>query len=242
MDISLQENPFKPGTYRVVLHTGDSSSFEDFLQFTDRSTTISRADAIAVLTVAAEWITARAKQGREVNLGPLGRSRLGMKGSFDSMPQRVEDSDVQLTISWILPGKMRRQVAGAGGQLVRQRIAPRPKAPMVLDVRPLLDNAMPAKVLDRYVADGALRIYGARLDYDNEREDEGVFLIDEQNNAARVQRVFLNSPSKLLVLMPADAAGNYRLEVRRRHPAKTGRLLTGRYSKVLEPEQPEPEA
>lgn len=242
MDISLQENPIKPGTFRVVLHTGDSKDYEDFLQFTRQSTTISRADAIAVLTVAAEWIAARAKEGREVNLGPIGRSRLGMKGSFDSFPERVEDGDVQLTISWILPNKLKRQVAAAGGQLARQRIAPRPKAPMVVSVRRVLDNATPAQLPDRYVADSVLRVYGARLDYDNNMEDEGVFLIDEHNDAVRVQRVFVNSPSRLLILMPADASGNYRLEVRRRHPAKTGRLLTGRYSRLLEPEAPQPAA
>ncbi len=238
MHISLDEVAIQPGRYRVVLHTGDSEDFEAFLAFAQQSSTISRSDAIAVADRMAEWIALRAAEGREVNLGPLGRSRLGMSGTFDSRPDRIDDKDVRLTISWILPGKLKQRVAKAGDKLVRQRVMPKPKAPNVVEVRQILAGGALDNVPARYVAGKGLRLDGQRLDYDPANDDEGVFLIDEQQTARRLIDVVTILPKKILLLMPADASGTYTVEVRRRHPKSTGRLLTGRYDKPLVPVEP----
>ncbi len=235
MHISLDEVAIQPGKYRVVLHTGDSADFEAFLDFAQRSSTISRTDAIAVADRMAEWIVLRAAEGKEVNLGPLGRSRLGMRGTFDSRPDRIDDKDVRLTISWILPGKLKKRVAKAGDKLVRQRVMPKPKSPVVTEVRRILAGAALDEVPARYEAGRGLRLDGYRLDYDPANDDEGVFLIDDQQTARRITDVVTILPGKILLLMPADASGNYTLEVRRRHPKSTGRLLRGRYEKPLVP-------
>ncbi len=111
MKVSIQANTLRPGTYRVILHTGTRATFEDFIRHAEGGSTVTRADAVAVLTAAAEWVRQLAFQGREADLGPLGRSRLGMKGSFDTIPDRIEDADVTLSIAWVLPGPLKRAVA-----------------------------------------------------------------------------------------------------------------------------------
>ncbi len=236
MNISIEPNPVKPGTYRVMLQARRAADFEAFLRFAQDSSTVSRADASAVVELLAQWIAARAEGGQEVLLGPLGRSRLGMKGQFTSIPDRIDDKDVELTISWILPRKLKRRVALAGNRLVRKRVAPQSKSPLITAVRLIESGGQPVTAVARYLPGRGLRIDGRRLDYDTTQADEGVFLIDPQQNETRVELVALAAPSKILLIMPADAAGSYTLEVRRRHPKSTGRLLRGRYGKTLEPE------
>ena len=235
MRISIQENTLRPGTYRVILHTGDRATFEDFINHAEGGSTLTRADAVAVLTSAAEWVRRRAFEGREADLGPLGRSRLGMRGTFDAIPDRVEDADVTLTISWVLPGAMKRAVGNAGAELVRQRVEPDPKLPNPQEARRILPGGTPDEQPGRYVPGGAVRLYGARLDYDAGLIDEGVFLVSEGGIETRVERVVINEPKQVMFLMPDAATGSYHLRVRRRHLRPDGPLLEGRLSDPIVP-------
>ncbi|MBN2448198.1 MAG: hypothetical protein JXO22_15830, partial [Phycisphaerae bacterium] len=197
MKVSVQESPMRPGTYRVVLHTGRRAAFDEFLRHVEESSTITRADALAVLTAAADWLHQQAAGGREADLGPLGRSRLGMKGVFASMPQRIEDADVTLSIGWVLPRALRRGVTLAGRKLPRERVEPAPKQPSIAEARRILAGAEPDPHPGRYTPGEPLRLYGARLNYDTSRADEGVFLVAEDHSVTRVEQVFTNEPKQV---------------------------------------------
>lgn len=235
MRISIHENPIKPGTYRIVLHPGKRASFEEFLKHIEGATAMTRADALGVLTAAAQWVQWRAESGREADLGPLGRSRLGMKGKFDKLPERIEDSEVSLTISWLLPGKLKRAVAKEGARLVRERIAPSRKFPNLAEARRIMPNALPDDVPGRYTPGGAMRIHGAKLDFDQSQPDEGAFLVTHGGVETRLEQAFIVEPQQIIFLMPGDAAGEYRLLVRRRHPAGHGELMEGTLKGVIVP-------
>ncbi len=235
MRVSVQENTVKPGTYRLVLHTGRLATFEDFIRHAEGGSTITRADAVAVLTAAAEWVRRRAFEGREADLGPMGRSRLGMRGTFETIPDRVEDADVTLTISWVLPGAMKRAVAKAGAKLVRERVEPDPKLPNIAEARRILPGGVPDGQPGRYLPGEPIRLYGHRLDYDPTRPDEGIFLVAASSAETRVELVAINSPKRMLFIMPADATGAYHVRVRRRHLRPDGPLLEGRLSEPIVP-------
>ena len=235
MKVSIQANKLRPGTFRVILHTGTRATFEDFVRHVEGSSTVTRADAVAVLTAAAEWVSRLAFQGREADLGPLGRSRLGMKGSFDTIPDRIEDADVTLSIAWVLPGPMKRAVAKGGARLVRRRVEPAPKGPNLIEARRILPGGAPDSLPGRYVAGEAMRVAGARLDYDAARPDEGLFLVAPDASETAVVQVFTNEPAQLAFLMPADASGPYVVLIRRRHPRGHGPLLEGRLSNPIVP-------
>jgi len=235
MRVTIERNPVKAGTFRVVLHTGARASFESFLKFAEDSSTVTRADALAVFDRAVKWVVTKAAEGREADLGPLGRSRLGMKGVFEERPREIEDSDVQLTINWVLPREMKAEVAKAGGDLARERVGSLPKRPELMQALARLDGAEPPPPLNRYVPGGLLRVVGCRLDYDVTRLDEGVFLVTADGSEARINTGLDVEPSRILFNMPADASGVYWLEVRRRHPKGTGTLMTGRLEEPLEP-------
>jgi len=235
MKVAVEPNPVKDGTYRVVLHTGERASFDEFLEFAEGRSTVTRADMLAVLSEAARWIESEAARGREVDLGPLGRSRLGMKGVFEDRPHEIEDKDVRLTIGWVLPRAMKEDVAKAGARLVRHRVESLPKAPDIIEARALLKSSQPAPPRNRYVPGRTLSVTGHRLDYDLAQPDEGVYLIAPGVPESRIDTAFRVTPSEILFTMPPDATGAYTLEVHRRHPKQTGPILTGQLNTPLTP-------
>ncbi len=85
----------------------------------------------------------------------------------------------------------------------------------------------------RYAAGEALRVAGARLDYDADRPDEGLFLVAADESETAVEQVFTNEPAQLAFLMPADASGPYAVLIRRRHPRGHGPLLEGKLSEPI---------
>ena len=56
MKISIQESAVRPGTYRVVLHTGQRAAFEDFIRHVEESSTITRTDALRNAGICAGCI------------------------------------------------------------------------------------------------------------------------------------------------------------------------------------------
>ena len=235
MKISVQDNPLKAGQKRIVLHTGRRFTLEQFLAHAEGSSTLTRADCLAVLNCAAEWVKTAAASGREADLGPLGRSRLGMKGTFDGSDEKIEDADVKMTISWILPPEMKRFAAKAGNNVLRERTEAKDKAPAVAGAVRILPDARLDDTANRYGPGQPLRIDGWRLNYDTSQPDEGVFLIAEDGSETKIETVVSVMPKQLVVMMAADAAGIYRLEVRRRHKTAGGSLLKGVLSHRLVP-------
>jgi len=235
MRISLQDNPLKAGDKRIVLHTGQRFTLADFLEHAEGSSTLTRADVLAVFNCASEWVKSAAAQGREADLGSLGRSRLGMKGKFDRMPEKIEDTDVKMTINWILPPELKRFTAKAGAEIIRERVDAKGKSPAPAEARRILANAELDIVANRYAAGEPLRIDGWRLNYDTTKADEGVFLIAEDGSEQRGEQVVSVMPKQIVCMMADDAAGILRLQVRRRHKPSDGKLLTGGLTHPLEP-------
>lgn len=237
MKISIQDNPLKPGLKRIVLHTGRRLSFDDFLEHAASSSTLTRSDCLAVFNCAAEWLAGAAARGREADLGPLGRSRLGMKGKFDCTPQKLEAAVYEMTLSWILPPALKRSAARAAGEIVKHRIEPNDKAPAPEQADRILDGGGVDPAANRYSPGGPLRICGYRLNYDSTAADEGVFVTDTSGTVTRIEKVVTVQPKQILCIMPDDLHGMLRLEVRRRTKTAAARLLTGRMPDPLEEAQ-----
>ncbi|WP_309380683.1 hypothetical protein [Cerasicoccus frondis] len=225
--VSVQDNPVKPGSKRLILHTGERVGFAEFQQYCRERGGVSETQAGAVVELMQEWLALNATKGREVDFGPLGRTRLGMKGSFDDTPGRILDKQVKLTISWILPRKLQARIAQAGEKLVRRRVNANSKAPIVQQVKALDEKGQELTEPNVYVAGGFVRIRGAQLNYDPAGEDEGVFLIRPRKAAVQLTTVVPISRHELLARIPDDFTGAAKLRVIRRHPAKTGTLLEG---------------
>ena len=138
-----------------------------------------------------------------------------------------------LTISWVLPGAMKRAVGKAGADLVRERVEPDPKLPNIAEARRILPGGVPDGQPGRYLPGEPIRLYGARLDYDPTRPDEGLFLVAAGGIETRVELVAINTPKQVLFIMPTDATGLYHIHVRRRHLRPDGPLLEGRLGEPI---------
>ncbi|KKL98589.1 hypothetical protein LCGC14_1822920, partial [marine sediment metagenome] len=79
----LQANPLKPGKSRAILLRSRKVSFDAFLDHCAAASTVGRADALAVVEMMVGWIEQHGADGREVDFGPLGQTRLGMAGVFE---------------------------------------------------------------------------------------------------------------------------------------------------------------
>jgi hypothetical protein len=235
MKLSIQNNPVKAGTKRIVLHTGERFSFEEFIDHAVGSSTLTRADVLAVFNCANEWIQQATAAGREADFGPLGRTRLGMKGSFTGEPQRIEDTDIRMTVNWILPPSIKRFAAVKGSDIIRKKTAPNDKNPAPGETRRILDNATQDPVANRYAPGKPLVISGNRLNFDTTKGDEGVFLIAPDGGEQKIEQIISAKPKKIMCIVPAGASGSYRLQVRKRHKKESGRVLTGELSKPLLP-------
>ncbi|WP_269541152.1 hypothetical protein [Cerasicoccus fimbriatus] len=205
----------------MVWHTGATVGFEEFQDYREAKS------ALSATQLMHDWIALNAAKGQEVDLGPLGRSRLGMKGSFTGSPKRILDKQVTLTLAWIFPRKLKERVANAGAKLVRKRVAPVVKEPLVQQIKAVEANGQLHPAADIYVPGQFIRIYGARLKFNPAAEDEGVFIIKGKQKPRRLTEALRITQQELLVRIPDDVSGQCKLRVVRRHPAKTGELLWG---------------
>lgn len=234
MKISFQNNPLVPGEQRVVLHTGKRFSYDDFLDHAANSTLLSKTDCIAVLDCAARWLEISAAKGREADLGPLGRSRLGMKGKFDCVPERLKDSDIEMSVGWILPNSLKQSVAKAADGIDKKRVQPDDKKPLVDLALNELWRGEPESKQNTYTPGKILKIVGNRLNYYLTHDDEGVFVTDESGSTRKIEDVSTVQPRQIVCLMPSDLHGRLKLEVRRRTKTNNPLLLRGELNEPLE--------
>ncbi len=231
MKISIQPNPVKSGKYRVVLHTGRIEAMESFLKYAETSSTVGRSDVRAVFEVARNWIVFNASDGQEVDLGPLGRSRLGMKGDLTDIDQKIMDSDVEMSISWILPNEMKNEIRTLGDEILREHIGPDSKAPEILTARLIMPDSTDCHIANSYQSSSPLRLSGYRLDYDYKNEDEGVFLIPDglmASDALKVGRMMQIKPNEIILIMPDLVSGQQTVEIRRRWPRNSTNIQRAR--------------
>jgi len=99
----------------------------------------------------------------------------------------------------------------ATGNVKLQKVHTAEPIPFILEVHDVLSGT----VNEQLTPGGVLQIRGGRLKLAAENQENGVFLIDMDGNATKLNVVIENKPSRLIVMMPADlTSGSYELEVR----------------------------
>jgi len=227
----LQGNPLKPGSQRAILLRGDKASFEAFLDHCATASTVGRADALAVVEMMAGWIEANAGDGREVDFGPLGQTRLGMGGVFDENEPSIRPDEWRLTIGWQVARRLRRRVDQVAKKAGLDR-RPRPnRGPYVAAVTDLMTHTR-----DTYTPGGLLELLGSRLKFDAAQADEGVFFTPAAGGAeVRSDNYLQVFPKTVQAIVPATLTGPQRLIVRRRPRPTQPEPAQSTYDTALEP-------
>ena len=227
----LAPNPLKPGKMRAVLLPGDKASFDAFLDHCEVASTVGRADALAVVEMMVGWIEQQAAEGREVDFGPLGQTRLGMAGVFEPREESIRPDEWRLTIGWQVTRRLQARVDRAAKKAGLGR-RPRPnRGPYVAAVTDLMTGTA-----DAYTPGGLLELRGSRLKLDEAQADEGVFFRPPAGGAeVRADRSLVVFPKTIQVMVPATLTGPQRLIIRRRLRPTQPQPTQFLYDKVLQP-------
>ena len=168
-------------------------------------TTVSEPDVLNVIRHYNDVIARMLLKGETINT-PAVRYRTSIRGTFTSLKDSF-DSGRHQVVAKLSAGPLLREA-------MRAAVAEKYKGTIVVP--------QPASYIDTYT--GAQndvltpgqegRVIGEDLRFDPADDRQGVFFLDEAGVETRVPAVGLNMPSHLMFIVPALAAGPYRLEVR----------------------------
>ncbi len=226
----LQANPLKPGKSRAILLRSHKVSFDAFLDHCATASTVGRADALAVVEMMAGWIEQRAADGREVDFGPLGQTRLGMAGVFEPGEESIRPDEWRLTLGWQVARRLRERVDRRAKKAGLGRRPPPNRGPYVAAVIDLMTGTA-----DAYTPGGLLELRGSRLKFDAGQSDEGVFFRPAAGGVeVRADRYLVVFPKTIQAQVPATLTGPQRLIVRRRLRPTQPQPTQFTYETVLE--------
>ena len=143
--------------------------------------------------------------------------------NFDPRRHRVKTN--------VTPGK-RLKKANEGIKV--QKVQTADPVPFILEVRDILSDT----ANDLLTPGGVIQIQGGRLKLAMDNPANGIFLIDEQGQATKLQHIVENKPARLIGMLPASLAqGTYTLEVRTTLSSTTNKegktLKSGRFIREL---------
>ncbi len=223
---ALYDNRLTPDPddrYAQVLSDGSVSldDLADHIAATGSETlrsSVTRADVLTVLRAVNEAIRDFLADGARVNL-PFAQFSVSLQGAFanDDDPY---DPARHTIVPRVQPGQALRDAFRSG--ITVTKVSPNRRAPV-----PLHYVDLNGPVTDGPLTPGGMgRVDGDRLAFDPAVPEQGVFFVAPDGAETRVETFGQVAPSRLLFLVPALAAGTYRLEVRAAFgdTVRTGRL------------------
>lgn len=229
---SLRENLLtaEPNDYMAQTQDVRSYSQDEIIELMlKRGSTLTKADAAAVLQVYTEVCTALTAEGCALTT-PLFNTSFGISGVFDGAGDSFNKARHTVNVN-VSAGAQLREAAKS---VKTEKTEAANTDPYIAEAADIVTGAVNSAVS----AGGILRLTGARLKFDAQDAAQGVFLVPEDGGeAVRCGTAAENKPGRVMVMVPADiAAGTYYAEVRTkldgsRKPVKT--LKSGRFGKPL---------
>lgn len=172
----------------------------------DSGSTLTRVDVESVLSSLQDAIAALLTEGANVNL-PFANFGTRIQGTFADDEDQFDGSRHAVLPRVSAGAELRRALRA--GVPVEKAASERP-APSLLHFTDVNTGER-----DGTLTPGGIgAITGSRLAFDADDRDQGVFFVGETDET-RAEVVAQNTPSKLMVQIPAGlAAGDYQIEVR----------------------------
>jgi len=188
-----------------------------------QGSSITSADILSVFDNFEKALESLLSEGANVNL-PFANFSSSIKGTFNGAGDSFDSSRHQIT-SVINAGSQLRQAYSQGFTAKKME---------TVEVIPHIVEYVDLNTGDRnstMTTGGMGQISGHRLKFDAEDEAQGIFLIDNKNQAQKVSVIGENKPSRLMFLVPADLTqGDTILEVRANI---SNQFKVGRFSQTL---------
>jgi len=207
--------------YVARLARTGSANFEQVAdRMVRRGSTVGKADILAVMEDLVAVCESTLLEGQRINLGGLVQLYPRIRGKFDGAQDSFDSSRHRIDVG-ASPGERLRKVVRNHATTTKKHA---PSANPIL--KQFLDTATGR--VGRLTPGGIGTIAGARLKFDPDRDDEGIFLVPSgRREPWQIRRLATNHPKKLVFLVPPDLPpGRYKLEVRNR-PRNSTALLSG---------------
>lgn len=199
--------PTNPTGYAARVLPARIIEFEDLVDRVARSnTTVSKSDVLSVLQDFCAAIQTLLLDGMHVNT-PVANFRPTVTGTFIDQSDSFDPTRHRVVVR-VTSGKSVRQVIRNARVSKVLGEKPKPKPVTYIDGATGVRNAT--------VTPGRPgRLVGENLRYDVTDPAQGIFFIRRADGAAtRVEELVWSQPAHLAFIVPALAAGDYKLEVR----------------------------
>lgn len=183
-----------------------------------RGSTFSEADLRGAMLLYEEVVMQAVAEGYHVNT-PLFNLRPSIKGTFKGLVDQFDPNRHSIDVSMSKGVDFSSNLRTASA---KRTFVPDP-CPKLLFYRDCNSDTRNGQL----TAAGIGEIYGEELNFDTKNPACGVFFISETTGEATAVGVFsLVNPKRLMFLVPALAAGKYRLEVRKSY-SQDAQIRTG---------------
>ncbi len=189
-----------------------------------RGSTVGRADIVSVLEDYHATIADLLMMGMSI-VTPTACYCPGIKGTFAGPNDSYDPSQQRIVVN-IRPGALLRKGISKDAQVTKE---------VVDKDRPILTECfdLASGTANSVLTPGrGIHLTGTSLRYDPTDPAQGVFFVAADSTATPSDELLDNRPAKLIVRVPALAAGTYKIEVRAGYN-DNGTIRTGELDKVL---------
>ncbi len=197
-----------PNDYMAITVGAGTATVEDLLDdVTREGSTVTRAEGLAFIEEFTQAAVRRLKRGETINT-PLFNMGGSIVGVFNGDEDSFTDERHQVKIR-MSPGT---RIKEAEKEIKTKKVTPKERLPLLLH---FYDNSSESQD-EVATPGGGARITGNLLKFDEADATQGIFFINTATSAAtRVSgKLLRNKPGELIFMIPALAAGSYRVEVR----------------------------
>jgi len=201
---SIHENPDAYKARFVGLRVATIEEIADMI--VSQGSTVGRADIVAVLEELVVALENLLKMGFHIHL-PFADFQLTIQGVFNGPTDEYDPRRHHVYVS-ITPGPRLRKAIRYGVQLTKDQQAPRVPTPLeYFD----LDSG----TRNHLVTPGGVgRVTGNKLKFDPADPQQGIFFVDQDRHAFRVEPMIQVKAHELFFKVPPLPAGTYQLQVR----------------------------
>jgi hypothetical protein len=193
--------------FRAIAKAQDSIDLDGVIdQIMRMGTTVTRADALAVILAYHETVLNLVGDGYNVNT-PIFQTKLSIKGVFEHYDTSIDPSQHQVKVN-LNPGTDLRALESSIKVQKVGAILPRPQILQVIHLS--------GAEQDRPIQAGSIiKIIGSRLNFEKSDKQQGVFFSNNLSDWSRVDMILEVKPAEILFQVPSHLAPNkYQIQVR----------------------------
>ena len=208
---SLHENQLTPNPDDYAAQVQDVKSYDlesVISRMTQRGTTLTKTDCKAVVEMLFDEVARITEEGGMVNM-PLFNTRFSISGTFQGITDSFDSSRHAIKVNV----NAAKQLLEAIRKVRAEKVHTKELLPIILQVKDSISQSNNENI----TSGGVIEILGSMLKVDGDKEQVGIYFIDEKNAAHKVQTLIDNKPGRIIAMVPKLTKGLYQLQINTQH-------------------------